>query len=100
MFNHIVLFKLKDFQDEQLKSEVRNQIVNALLGLKEKIAALKYLEVGSNFELTAASFDISLISRFDSHEGFIVYRDHPEHQKVVSLVRENTVDRAAVDYFD
>ena len=38
MFNHIVLFKLKDFQNDQLKSEVRDQIKMALLGLKDKIA--------------------------------------------------------------
>ncbi len=100
MFNHIVLFKLKDFQEDQLKAEIREQIANALLRLKEKIAALKYIEVGANFELNGASFDISLVTRFDSYEGFIHYRDHAEHQKVVSLVRENTVDRAVVDYLD
>jgi hypothetical protein len=100
MFNHIVLFKLKEFQNDQLKSEIRDQIKNALLGLKEKIAELKQIEVGNNFELNAASFDLGLISRFDSHEDFLVYRDHPEHLKVVGLVRANTVDRAVVDYVD
>jgi hypothetical protein len=100
MFNHIVLFKLKDFQNDQLKSEIRDQIKNALLGLKEKIAALEYIEVGNNFELNAASFDISLITRFNTYEEFLVYRDHPEHQKVVGLVRANTVDRSVVDYVD
>ncbi|MEI7828714.1 MAG: Dabb family protein [Prolixibacteraceae bacterium] len=100
MFNHIVLFKLKDFQNDQIKSEIRDQIKNALMGLKEKITELKYIEVGNNFELNAASFDISLITRFDSYESFIIYRDHPEHQKVVTLVRANTIDRAVVDYID
>ena len=100
MFNHIVLFKLKDFQNDQLKSEIRDQIKNGLLALKEKIKELKYLEVGNNFELNASSFDIGLVTRFDSEEDFIFYRDHPEHQKVVALVRANTVDRAVVDYWD
>jgi len=100
MFNHIVLFKLKDFQNDQIKSEIRDQIKNALLGLKEKIIEVKYIEVGNNFELNASSFDISLVTRFDSFESFVVYRDHPEHLKVVGLVRANTVDRAVVDYLD
>lgn len=100
MFNHIVLFKLKDFQNDQLKSEIREQIKKALLELKEKIAELKQIEVGTNFELNAASFDLSLITRFDSIQGYEVYRDHPEHQKVISLVRANTVDRSVVDYGD
>ncbi len=100
MFNHIVLFKLKDFQNDQQKSEIRDRIKNALLELKEKIAELEYIETGNNYELNAASFDLSLITRFKSYEGFLVYRDHPEHQKVVVLVRANTVDRAVVDYED
>ena len=100
MFNHIVLFKLKDFQNEQLKLEIRGQIENALLNLKGKISELKQIEVGTNFDLNGSSFDISLITRFDSQEGFLVYRDHPEHLKVASLVRKNTVDRAVVDYID
>jgi len=100
MFNHIVLFKLKDFQNDLLKSEIRDQIKNSLLGLKEKIAALKQIEVGNNFELNAASYDLGLITRFGSYDDFLIYRDHPEHQKVVGLVRANTVDRAVVDYLD
>jgi hypothetical protein len=100
MFNHIVLFKLKEFNNDQIKSEIRDQIKKSLLELKGKIAELKYIEVGNNFELNASSFDISLVTRFDSFEDFVVYRDHPEHQKVVGLVRPNTVDRAVVDYLD
>ena len=100
MFNHIVLFKLKEFQNEQIKSEIRGQIKNALLGLKEKITGLKQIEVGNNFELNAASFDICLTTRFDSFEKFVTYRDHPEHQKVSGFIRANTVDRAVVDYVD
>ena len=100
MFNHIVLFKLKDFQNDQLKAETRDQIFHALLGLKEKITELKFLEAGNNFELNGSSFDISLITRFNSQADFLTYRDHPDHLKVVALVRANTVDRAVVDYID
>ena len=100
MFNHIVLFKLKDFQNDQHKSEIRAQIKNALRELIEKISVLRYLEVGVNYELNGASFDISLVTRFDSQEDFVIYRDHPDHLKVVGLVRANSVDRAVVDYWD
>lgn len=98
MFNHIVLFKLRDFQDNQEKSLIRNQICEALLGLKQKISELEEIEVGSNYELASGSFDISLITRFRSQDDFLTYRDHPDHLKVVALVRANTIDRAVVDY--
>lgn len=100
MFNHIVLFKLKEFDSDDAKAVAREQVAAALLGLPEKITQLKSLEVGTHFELNGGTFDISLITRFDSREDFEIYRDHPEHLKVVTLVRANTVDRAVVDYFD
>ena len=40
MFNHIVLFKLKDFQNDQLKSEIREQIKKHYLNSRKKIAEL------------------------------------------------------------
>ena len=100
MFNHIVLFKLKEFQDDQQKSAVREEIKGALLSLQNSITELKSIEVGTNFELSASSFDISLITRFDAHQDYLVYQNHPEHLKVVDLVRANTIDRAVTDYYD
>lgn len=98
MFNHIVLFKLKEFRDEAEKTLVRAEIAGSLRDLKSKIPELKELEVGENFELNGSSFDISLVTRFESAADFNVYRDHPEHLKVVGLVRANTRERAVVDY--
>lgn len=100
MFNHLVLFKLKEFQNDQVKSGIRDEIKNALNALPEKIGELRYLEAGNHHELNGGTFDIGLITRFDSIEAFHIYRDHPEHLKVVELVRANTIDRAVVDYFD
>jgi hypothetical protein len=98
MINHVVLFKLKEFDDEKEKSDIRDQIKISLLALKDKIKELKYIEVGNNYQLSAASYDICLITHFDSIENLKVYAVHPEHLKVTALVRENTVGRAAVDF--
>ncbi len=97
MINHVVLFKLKEFPGEEKKAVIA-ELKLMLEGLKDKISELKYIEVGINYELEAKSFDIALISHFDSHEDLDKYRVHPEHQKVVARVLETTVERAAVDY--
>ncbi len=97
MINHVVLFKLKDYPLEE-KKKVVAEIKDALEGLKEKIEQLKYLEVGLNYELEAKSFDICLISHFESIEDLDIYRVHPEHMKVVELIGRTTESRAAVDY--
>ncbi len=97
MINHVVLFKLKEFPSEE-KQQVISKLKMMLLALKGKIDELKYIEVGENYELDAKSYDIALISHFESIEDLDVYRVHPEHQKVVAYVGEVTEARAAVDF--
>lgn len=97
MVNHVVLFKFKAFPAEEKQAKL-DQLKTALLELKNKIAELKYIEVGTNYELDSKSFDLCLITHFESMADLQVYAVHPEHLKVVSLVKEYTCDRAAVDF--
>ena len=98
MINHVVLLKLKEFENEDLKAVVRSKIKKALLALKDQIPEIKYLEVGKNYELNSASYDLCLITHFESLDSMEVYRVHPEHLKVIELIKANTVDKAAVDF--
>lgn len=97
MINHVVLFKLKDYPEAE-KAEVITELKNLLEGLKDKIEEVKYLEVGTNYELSTTSYDIVLLSHFESVEELDKYRVHPEHLKVVERIKETTAERAAVDY--
>lgn len=97
MINHVVAFKLKDFQAEE-KTAVRDELKKLLEGLQEKITELKYLEVGVNHEIESKNYDLVLISHFESLEDLKKYQVHPEHQKVVKRVAEITDARAAVDF--
>lgn len=97
MINHVVLFKLKDFPIDE-KVEIIAELKSLLEGLKDKIKELKYIEVGVNYEVNAKSYDMVLISHFDSLEDLDKYRVHPEHQKVVACFAETASERAAVDY--
>ena len=97
MINHVVLFKLKDFSKEE-KENVIAELKSLLEGLKDKIDEAKHIEVGINYELEAKSYDIALISHFDSLEDLDKYRVHPEHLKVVKRIGETTISRAAVDF--
>ena len=97
MINHVVLFKLKDYPADE-KAEVIAELKSMLMGLKDKIKELKYIEVGENYELESKSYDLALLSHFDSVEDLDTYRVHPEHLKVVARVGETTVERAAVDF--
>jgi len=97
MINHVVAFKLKEFQNEE-KTAVRNELKTLLEGLKDKIAELKFLQVGVNHEIESKNYDLVLISHFETLEDLKNYQIHPEHQKVVKRVLETTEARAAVDF--
>jgi hypothetical protein len=98
MIKHVVLFKLKEFENEDLKAVVRSKIAKALLSLGEKIEVLKHIEVGQNHELSSTSYDICLITLFENPDDLAIYQVHPEHLKVVELIKANTVNKAAVDF--
>jgi len=98
MIKHVVLFKLKEFENEDQKAVVRNKIKHALESLKDKIEELKYIEVGQNHELNSASFDICLITHFETLKEMDAYQVHPEHLKVVEVIKPNVASRAVVDF--
>ena len=98
MINHVVLFKLKNYDSESQKQIEISKIEEALLGLSGKIEELKYIEVGVNYDLAAKSFDICLITHFESLDQLDSYRIHPEHLKVAELIGQHAVERAAVDF--
>ena len=97
MINHVVLFKLKDYPAEE-KKKVLAELKSLLEGLKDKISEVQLIEIGLNYEVNAKSYDICLLSHFETVEDLDKYRVHPEHLKVVARIAETTVSRAAVDY--
>ena len=97
MINHVVLFKLKDYSEME-KPLVIAEMKSLLEGLKGKIDELKYIEVGVNYELNAKSYDLALLTHFNSVEDLDKYRVHPEHKKVLARFAELRLERAAVDF--
>lgn len=97
MINHVVLFKLKPFRPDE-KAAYILEIKGLLEGLKGKIEELRFIEVGTNYELVTPGFDIALISHFRSVEELDRYRVHPDHVAVAKRMSELVEARAAVDY--
>jgi hypothetical protein len=97
MINHVVLFKLKDYSETE-KPVLIAEMKSLLEGLKGKINELKYIEVGVNYELNTKSYDVALLSHFNSIEDLDKYRVHPEHKKVLARFSELRLERAAVDF--
>jgi len=94
MIVHIVMFKFKDENKQKNILEVTSRL-NALL---ELIPSLKSMEVGVDFSETERAFDLSIYSTFESKDGLKEYAVHPEHLKVVELIKSVTLEAKVVDY--
>jgi len=94
MIVHIVMFEFKPQNKEQNITLIQERLV----ALETLVPSLKKMEVGINFNESERAFDLSLYSTFDSKEDLQAYAIHPEHLKVVDLIKEMTLTSKVVDY--
>lgn len=93
MITHIVLFKLKDRSPESIAATV--QVLNDMEG---KIDELKHLEVGTDILHSERSYDIALVTKFDSMDALAAYQVHPVHKKVIEHMTQVRESSISVDY--
>ncbi|MGN7456125.1 Dabb family protein [Paenibacillus pasadenensis] len=93
MLTHIVFFRLKDRSPESV--EATAAVLRAMEG---KIEVLRHLEVGKDVVHSERSYDIALVTKFDSLEALGEYQVHPVHQDVIRHMNEARESSVAVDY--
>jgi hypothetical protein len=98
MIKHLVLWKLKETAEGKTRRENALELKAALENLKGKVAEILALEVGLNFNPADTASDVSLYSEFRTREDLEKYQKHPEHLKVVELVKKVTQERRVSDY--
>lgn len=76
MITHIVMFKLKDRSPEAIE-----RTAQVLRDMEGKIEQLKFLEVGLDVLHSERSYDIALVTKFESMEDLEAYQVHPVHKK-------------------
>lgn len=91
MVKHIVFMKFPDFSLAKIAKE-------KLLGMKGNIDVLKDIEVGIDFSNSQRSYDLALITVFETTEDLEKYRIHPYHQEIVKWLKENNTETKVVDY--
>lgn len=97
MIIHIVFFNIQAAEGYDQPQNIERLKV-ALEALPTHISEINKLEVGVNFNEAPAAYDLSLYTEFSSKEDLQTYQVHPEHMKVVELVKSMATGRAVVDY--
>jgi rRNA maturation protein Rpf1 len=92
MFTHIVFFNLKNKEKAAQAREI-------LISMEGKIPGLKGLEVGLDVLHTERSYDLALITRFDSLEDMNKYQVHEYHvNEVLKYFKPMIESSKSVDF--
>src|SRR4051794_30572017 len=76
MITHIEFFKLTKSDDLAATKEL-------LESMKGKIDVLRHIEVGADVIHSERSYDIALVTKFDSMDDLQTYQVHPYHAETV-----------------
>jgi hypothetical protein len=75
------------------------EIGQALDGLPAAIPEIAVYRHGRDLQLAPTNADYVIVADFESVEDYLVYRDHPEHQRVIAeLITDRASDRVGVQF--
>lgn len=95
MLRHVSLFS---FTAEATESQ-RGAVTTALSELPAAIPELRDYRFGPDAGINTGNFDYAVVADFDDEQGYVVYRDHPEHRRVlVEVIAPIISARAAVQF--
>lgn len=97
MIKHVVMFKLKDFPENE-KSEIVKILKSKLEKLPDFIEVIKSFEVGINVLKQDRAYDFVLVSEFESLETLEIYRVHPKHVEFREFLWKYRDNSVSVDY--
>ena len=93
MIKHVVLFKLKNRNIESIE-----KAKNTLSDMKGKINELKHIEVGIDITNSDRSYDIALLTKFNSIQDLEAYQNNPLHVEVAEYMFSYSESIVTVDY--
>jgi len=98
MIRHIIMFKFIDIANEDERLERIQRMKTAFSPLRNIINVVESYEVAINQKITDFSYDLALISDYNSWDDLETYIKHPEHQKAIELCKDIQKEKAVIDY--
>ena len=94
MIHHLVCMKFKEaISDAQI-----DELEKALGGLPNLIAEIQVYEFGRDVVQSERSYDFGLVSVFANLDTLRRYQNHPEHLKVVDMLKAMCANIVTVDF--
>ena len=95
MFRHVVLLRWVPDATAEQRAVVEKGLAT-LPGLVPEIRSYKF---GADAQVSEGNFDLAVVADFDDFDGYVVYRDHPDHVAVLTeRIRPILAERTAVQH--
>jgi Stress responsive A/B Barrel Domain len=95
MIRHVVLFRWAEETTEEQKQRVAAELAR----LPALVPSLRAFHIGSDLGINQGNFDFAVAADFDDVDGYLAYRDHPEHRAMISqFILPAAAQRVAVQY--
>ena len=97
MIRHVVMWKFKENAEGKTREENMAIVRERLFALPAIIPEIKFMQIGRDVSRTEMSYDMMLVTRFDSLEDLHTYKVHPAHVEVASYVAKVKTARVVLD---
>ena len=95
MFRHVVMFQWVEGVD-RADIDAAAAALDALVADVPEVVSYVH---GPDLGVSEGNFDYVIVGDFASAEDYVVYRDHPEHQRIIAeMIKPHVATRAAVQY--
>ena len=79
--------------------EQKQRVTAELSRLPQLLRVLRAYHMGADLGVNEGNFEWAAVADFDDLEGYLTYRDNPEHRAIIAeFVRPITAERAAIQY--
>jgi hypothetical protein len=95
VFRHVVMVRFTDDMTDDDRAALRA----GLARLPDLIPDIRAYRYGPDAGINEGNFDFVVTADFDDAQGYVTYRDHPEHQQLVKeRLAPFVASRAAVQF--
>jgi Stress responsive A/B Barrel Domain len=95
VIRHVVMFQWTPEASEEQKQRVAKELAR----LPSLVPSVRAFASGADVGVNQGNFDFAVAADFDDVDGYLAYRDDPEHRAMVEqFIRPVTARRAAVQF--
>ncbi len=98
MVRHVVMWTFRPEAEGASREENARRARERLAALPAKIPQIRAFEIGLDLRTEAGTWDLVLVSAFDSEADLAAYQAHPEHVRAATWLKTVRDLRASVDY--